>query len=235
MRKLTLIVPLLLAACASLDAPMPVQEERSPVPENINAPFLDEDLNPEDWQNRWEVESREICAQRAAVVGSLDLQPGERIADVGVGTGLFTAPFSEAVGPDGRVLAADISPAFVEHLRTRVAEAGLANVRPYQSLEHSVELPKASVDVAFVCDTYHHFEYHQDMLASLQRALKPGGRLVIVDFERIPDVSREWILGHVRAGKAEVRAEVEAAGFRFVEEVTIPGFHENYFLRFERP
>ena len=70
------------------------------------------------------------------------------------------------------------------------------------------------------------------MLASIRAALRPGGALVVVDFERIPGVSPDWILKHVRAGKDEFRAEIEAAGFRFVEEVDL--MRENYFLRFAR-
>ena len=96
-------------------------------------------------------------------------------------------------------------------------------------------LPRAAVQMAFVCDTYHHLEYHWAMLASLYKALEPGGDLVIVDFERVLGVSREWVLEHVRAGKDVVRAEVEGAGFVFVEELTLPGLEENYVLRFRRP
>ena len=61
-----------------------------------------------------------------------------------------------------------------------------------------------------------------------------GGRLVVIDFDRIPGKSRQWILDHTRAGKEVFRAEIEAAGFEFVEEVKIPGFVENYFLKFEK-
>ncbi|HPF15104.1 MAG: methyltransferase domain-containing protein [Planctomycetes bacterium] len=221
--------------CRTFEASVPQQTQRSPVPENINAPFLDAEVNPDDWSERWEVESREICACREAVVAALDLTPGQAVVDVGAGTGLFVAPFSAAVGPQGKVYAADISPAFVEHLQQRVEQAGFRNVQPYLSKERSVSLPRASVQTAYVGDTYHHFEYHLDMLASLFEAIAPGGQLVVVDFERIPGTSSEWILGHVRAGKQEVRAEIEGAGFRFVEEVTIPGFQENYLLRFLRP
>ena len=80
------------------------------------------------------------------------------------------------------------------------------------------------MDAALICDVYHHFEYHEDMLRSIRSAIRPGGRLVIVDFERIPGVTREWLLGHVRAGKSVVVEEILAAGFDMVDEVEIPGF-----------
>ena len=81
--------------------------------------------------------------------------------------------------------------------------------------------------------SYHHFEYPQATLASIYRALRPGGTFVIVDFERIPGKTREWLLNHVRCGKKQVISEVTAAGFEMVEEVQL-GFQENYFLRFRR-
>ena len=71
-------------------------------------------------------------------------------------------------------------------------------------------------------------------MASLHRALRSGGEVVMVDFERIPGVSREWVLDHVRCGKDEVIAEVEGDGFELVEELAVPGLAENYVLRFRR-
>jgi ubiquinone/menaquinone biosynthesis C-methylase UbiE len=205
------------------------------VPENINAGFLAGDLEPEVWVNRFEVEAREIFARRDEIVAAVKLAPGDRIADVGAGTGLFVAPFAEAVGLKGKVYAIDISPRLIDHMKQRVADEGLTNVEVILSTEKSVELAEAAVDAVFVCDTYHHFEYYEAMLGSISSALRPGGQLIVIDFERIPGVSRSWTLGHVRAGKERFTSEIEQAGFRFVEEVEISGLQENYFLRFERP
>jgi predicted methyltransferase len=72
-------------------------------------------------------------------------------------------------------------------------------------------------------------------LGSIFRALRPGGILVVVDFERIPGTSREWVLEHVRADKQTVRGEIESAGFRFIDEPRVPGLEENYLMRFQRP
>jgi predicted methyltransferase len=88
--------------------------------------------------------------------------------------------------------------------------------------------------VAFVCDTYHHFEYPRSTLATIHQSLKPGGALIVIDFERIPGKSREFTLNHVRAGKDVFQSEIESAGFKMVEEVEIPGFEENHFLRFRK-
>ncbi len=124
--------------------------------------------------------------------------------------------------------------AFLEHINRTSAAVGLANVTAVLGRIDSVTLPPGSSDVAFLCDTYHHLEAVEPTLASIHQALRPGGRLVVVDFERIPGESRQWILDHTRAGKDEFRREIEAAGFSFVEEIEIPGFEENYFLKFKK-
>ena len=131
--------------------------------------------------------------------------------------------------------AVEISPKFLEHLRERAEREKLARVEVVKGLEDSVALPAASVDLAFVCDTYHHFEFPQSTLASLYTAIRPGGSLVILDFDRIPGKSRPWVLEHVRAGKEVFRREIESAGFRFERQVTVEGLKENYVLRFRRP
>ncbi len=230
-----LVLVLSILACSgSRDVPE-TGPARAAGTEDINAKFMDPDLDPEVWKNRWEVESREIYVARGEIVAAFGLKPGDEVADVGAGTGLFMKPFSEAVGDYGRVLAIDIAPGFVAELRRRAREEGLANVEARLCSIDSVDLPAGEVEFAFVCDTYHHFEYPEKTLASLMTALRPGGQLVVIDFERIEGVSRPWVLGHVRAGKEVFRAEIEKAGFRFLEERKIPGFQENYFLRFERP
>ena len=205
------------------------------VPAGINDNFRDPNLDVDNFVERFEGESREIFAARDEIVGALNLKPGMDVADIGAGTGLFTMPFARAVAPGGRVFALDIAPRFVEHIDARARESGLVNVEARRCAEDDVELPKGCVDVAFVCDTYHHFEYPQATLASIFKAVRSGGSLVIVELIREPGVSREWILNHVRAGQDVFRAEIEAAGFKFVEEVKISGLKENYFIRFRRP
>ena len=205
--------------------------------ESVNPGINDSFQNPdvEQFKERFEVESREVYHLRQQIVEACGIKPGQTVADIGAGTGLFTQLFSKAVGPDGRVIAVDIAQNFLDHIQQTTREAGEQNVETLLCKPDSTELPPDSVDVAFICDTYHHFEYPQTSLASLLRALKPGGQVVVIDFERIEGVSREWTLGHVRAGKEVFRQEFEDAGFAFVEEVEIPGFVENYFLRFRKP
>ena len=206
--------------------------DRAAEPRDINASFKDPELDPDRYVQRFETESREVYRERDAIVEAVGLSAGDRIADIGAGTGLFLAPFSEAVGIAGAVFAVDISPRLIDYVRERVVAEGLANVEPVLSREDSAALAAGSVDVVFLCDTYHHFTRYEAMLASIHEALVDGGRLVVLDFERIPGVTQEWLLEHVRAGKEQVTEEVLAAGFTLDGEVEIAGLEENYFLRF---
>ena len=204
------------------------------LPENINAPFLAPDIAVEDWIERFEGESRAVYARRAEIVASLDLAPGASVADIGAGTGFFTALFDAAVGPAGRVYAVEISPGFLAHLRERSQREALAAVEVVEGNERSVQLSPASIDVAFLCDVYHHFEHPEQTLASLWSALRPGGTLVLIDFERIPGSTSPYLLEHVRAGREVFSGEIVRAGFRLRDEIGIDGLEDNYILRFIR-
>jgi predicted methyltransferase len=238
------LLTLLLAACAAhapVDAPAP-----APAPAaapaappagkpGINDNFLDPSMKVDEWVQRFEAESREVAARRAEVLAALALQPGEEVADVGAGTGLYTGAFAEAVGAEGLVYAVDVSPAFLARLRDRAAtDPAWSTVRVVEATADSSQLAPGSVDAVFVCDTYHHFERPAETLASLFAALRPGGRLYVLDFERIEGTSTPWVLEHVRAGQDGFAAEIEAAGFTGRTALEA-GLTENYLLRFTRP
>jgi len=197
----------------------------------INAPF--EAPDPGRWAQILERPGRELYDRRHDIVAALNLQPGMDVADVGAGTGLYAEAFARAVGPQGKVYAVDIAAEFVRGIEQRVREAGLANVVGIVNTQHSTLLPAASVDLVFLADTYHHFEYPADMLGSIHAALRPGGELVVIDFRREPGVSTPWVMHHVRAGRDQVIGEIELAGFRFTREE--PLLRGNFFLRFRKP
>jgi predicted methyltransferase len=199
----------------------------------INDKFLDPKLNVEEWTKKFETESREIFHQREKIVAAAGLKPGMIMADIGAGTGLFTLHFAQAVGATGKVYAVEIAKNFLEHIKARASKASASNVQTILCTERSVELPDASIDLAFICDVYHHFEFPSASLATLHKALKPGGELVLIDFKRIPGESSDFIMGHVRAGQEVFEAEVIAAGFEKVDEVK-DLLKENYFVRFKR-
>ncbi len=191
--------------------------------------------NPDylQWQATFESEGREIYEQRQGIVEALRLKPGMVVADVGAGTGALSLLFAEKVGAGGTVIAQDIAPEFLRGIEERARKSGLAQVRTVLGGNKDTHLAANSIDLVFTSDTYHHFEYPQAMLASIHAALKPGGRLIVIDYEKIPGRSSPWVLGHVRADRATVITEITAAGF--VLERTHAFLRENYFLEFRKP
>ncbi len=208
--------------------------EEGSVRPGINDKFLADELDVAEWTERFEGESREIYSLREKIVDALEVEVNQRVADVGAGTGFFSELLAKAVGPGGQVWALEISPKFAEHLRDRFAKAGLSQVEVVENSDRSTGLAESAIDLAFICDVYHHFEYPKAMLENLRHVLRSGGTLVIVDFERIPGTSKDWVLDHVRAAKEVFRAEIEEAGFAFRDEVEVEGFADNYVLRFTR-
>jgi predicted methyltransferase len=205
-------------------------QEKSVSP-GINKPYEKPDVTAA--VGRFEKEGRDVYDHREEVVKACGLKPGMAVADIGAGTGLFTRLFSPLVGEQGRVYAVDIAENFVKHIEKLAAEQGLKNVKGVVCDDKSTNLPAASIDLAFTSDTYHHFEFPQKTLESIRQALRPDGRLIIVDYQRIEGESTEWALKHIRAGKEEVTAEIMMAGFKFVCEKRV-GLKESYFLVFEK-
>jgi SAM-dependent methyltransferase len=220
----------LLATPAGAVVEQPVSAERPVVPPSMNAHYLDADVR--QWRSIFESPGRELFDRRFQVVSALGLGPGMHVADVGAGTGLYTMLFARTVGEQGRVYAVDISPAFIGSIEERAAEYHVRNVVGIVNTERSSELPPGSVDIVFMADTYHHLAYPRSMLTSIHTALVPGGVLAIVDFRRQQGFSSPWVMGHVRAGRARVIEEVEAAGFAYLDEPL--QLRTNYFLRFRK-
>jgi ubiquinone/menaquinone biosynthesis C-methylase UbiE len=197
----------------------------------INRHFMDPDW--QQWVNTFERPGREVYDKRHAIVDASEVAAGMNVADIGAGTGLFTRLFAAAVEPDGQVYAIDISRTFIENILRTCREQGLSNVTGIVNTPTDIGLPANSIDLAFIADTYHHFEYPQQTLASIHRALRSDGRLIIIDFRRDPRTSSHWVMTHVRGNKARVTGEVEAAGFRLVDDK--PLMKTNYFLEFSKP
>ncbi len=198
----------------------------------INDNFKDPNLKVEEWAGRFETESREVYHHRERIVKAAGVKPGWTVADVGAGTGLFTMLFAEAVGKEGKVLAVDIAAPFLAKIRERARKEDRTNVETVLGTDKDTKLPANSVDLAYICDTYHHFEFPEDTLASIHRALKPGGLVVLLDFQRIPGQSSDWVLSHVRAGKDTFVAEFAKAGFEVIDEADF--LEENYLVRLKK-
>lgn len=219
------------AALFALSLAAVTQAQDKSVKPGINAGFKNPDVAA--YTKMFEVESREVFSQREKILAACKLKPGMVVADVGAGTGLFTRLFSPAVGPKGKVYAVDISEKFLAHIKKTCEDAKITNVEAVKCSETSAELPANSVDLVFICDTYHHFEYPYRTMASIHKALKAGGRLVLIDFHRIEGKSSKFIMGHVRAGQDVFVKEIEESGFKKVgEEKEL--MTENYLVVFEK-
>jgi len=154
------------------------------------------------------------------------------VADVGAGTGVFTRPFAARVAPGGKVFAVDITQKFLDHVARTCQQQKIENVECVLCKADSTELPPQSIDLAFTCDTYHHFEYPMKTLASIHQALRPGGRLIVIDFKKQAGVGPKWVADHVRADQQTVIAEVTQAGFKLIDAPDL--LRAQHVLRFEK-
>jgi len=206
----------------------PLYAEEANVNPGINQYYYDAEF--ERWVNVFERPGRELYDKRHEIVQALELKPGMAVADIGAGTGLFTRLFSRKVGVQGRAYAIDISENFVRSIEGMARQQGLDNIQGIVNTDKSTGLPASSIDLAYLADTYHHFEYPRTMLASIHAALRDGGQLVIIDFRKQPGVSSSWVMSHVRADKNTVIQEVESAGFKLISDSD--RLKTNYFLSF---
>ncbi len=215
---------------ATAVAPPPVRAT-SVKPANNDA-WKSDDVDP--LIARLESESREIWVHRQRLLEVVAPRPGSVVADIGAGSGFMTLLFARAVGPSGKVVAVDLNPKLLEQIAARARAEDLDNVQTLRTPEDAIPLAPASVDLVFLCDAYHHFEYPESTMRSIHAALREGGELVLVDFERIPGKTEPAMLEHVRAGKEVFRQEILDAGFELVREHEVPEFEENYVLRFRK-
>jgi ubiquinone/menaquinone biosynthesis C-methylase UbiE len=149
---------------------------------------------------------------------------------LGAGSGYFTLRLAEAVGPTGNVYAVDVNPQMLEYIERRAQEKQLDNIQTILAEPHDPKLGSASVDLIFICITLHHISDREKYYPLLAQALKPGGRLVNVDFEKRPSPVGPSL--EMRIARKDVIKELEAAGFRLIKEFDFLKYQ--YFLVFER-
>jgi ubiquinone/menaquinone biosynthesis C-methylase UbiE len=144
----------------------------------------------------------------------LRIPRGATVADIGAGSGYFTVRLARAVGDKGRVYATDLQPGMLELLQKNIARERLANVTPVLGTVADPRLPEASIDLVLMVDVYHELSQPQTMLRRIREALKPDGRLALIEYRaEDPDVP---IRPEHKMTKAQVRLEVEHEGFRQV-------------------
>ncbi len=214
---------------AATTPPALASEAPQPVAVRINAEYARKQA--EDWRS-FEREGREVFDHRDEILAALAIAPGMRVADVGAGTGLFSLAMARVVGDGGVVFAVDVQAYFLEHIAARARDEQLGNVKPVLADQQHTGLAPETIDVALLCDSYHHLERPRTYLADLHAALVEGGRLVVIDYDRTRPGTRAWMKDHVRADPEEFRREIEGAGFRLIAAPAL--LRENFVMVFER-
>ena len=178
-------------------------------------------LSGADWLERPERESEENVEGALNAIG---LKPGMTVAEVGAGTGYVALRMAKRVGPGGKVYANDVQPEMLTLLRRNAAQAEIKNVETVLGGEADPKLPAAQIDLIILVDVYHEFSQPQKMLQGIRAALKPGGRLVQLEYRKEdPAVP---ILPDHKMTVAEAKTEVEAEGFKLGQVIeTLPRQH----------
>jgi len=164
-------------------------------------------------------QARDATEKPGELVRRMGLEPGMTVADVGTGIGYMLPFLSRRVGPNGHVIAEDIFDDFLAAAKQRAQNQNLANVTFVKGTETDPNLPEGAADEVLVLDAYHHFDYPEKMLAAIYKALKPDGKLVIVEYYKRPDAMPGGrAMTHIRLDMPDLIKEVEANRFHLIEE-----------------
>ncbi len=207
--------------------------QRAPSPSGIGKVYMGREVGQVRghealaWLERDERARTELPAR---LVRALDLQPSDVVADVGAGTGYFTFRLAPEV-PRGLVYAVDIQQAMIDTLGARMHRRGAENVRPHHGTIMNPRLPEGALDLALIVDAYHEFSHPREMMQALYADLKPGGRLVVVEYRaEDPTVSADPL--H-RMSERQILREMQAAGFAWRE--TLDVLPQQHLVVFEKP
>jgi ubiquinone/menaquinone biosynthesis C-methylase UbiE len=181
-----------------------------------------------NWLERADREKDENSTQ---LVKNLDIKPGMIIADIGAGSGYYTVRVSKIL-TDGKIYAVDVQPEMIDFLNNRIKKEKLTNVETVLGDEQKVPLPPSSIDMMFLVDVYHELAYPYEMSISMRSALKPDGKLILVEF-RGEDKSLA-IKGLHKMTEEQIIKELSAAGFKFERNITnLPIQHFMIFTKSE--
>jgi precorrin-6B methylase 2 len=182
-----------------------------------------------DWLERPERETEEHLTQ---LVDVLKLTPGMVVADIGAGSGVISIKMADKIKPSGTVLAVDIQEEMLSVLAKRAKQLGIANITPIHSTEKSPNLEPASVDLAIMVDVYHEFRYPYEMLLAISKGLKPGGRVVFVEYRK-EDPNVPIKLVH-KMTEAQVKREAADPSLELAHVETIEVLPWQHVIIFER-
>jgi precorrin-6B methylase 2 len=245
--KLWALTVLLLSGCARTEptipstqhvpaksqGPPPFEFRENHDPNGIGKFYMDREIaqvmghEAEGWLDRPEREQEE---RSSLLLDALELKPGLVVADIGAGSGYLTFPMAERVAPGGKVLAVDIQQEMLDLISQRMKQKKLENVVPLLGKETDPLLPEESVDLILLVDVYHEFSEPYAMTVNMLKGLKPGGRLVFVEF-RMEDESVPIKLVH-KMTESQVKKEMAIHPLKHVKTVDILPWQ--YIIIFEK-
>ncbi len=160
--------------------------------------------------------NREQWQQPEKVIATLKLRPGDQVADLGAGSGYFTFKLAKAVRPAGKVYAVDIDREMIDQIAQRAQKESAQNIETVVAQADNPLLPKTGVDLIFTVNTYHHIDERVAYFKNLQKYLRPGGRIAVIDYDR-----RAWFEGLLRhyTPTEFIKREMEQAGYALQQEL----------------
>ena len=207
-------VVLFVAAIAAGATALSGQQARHPVSGRVLAPTMG--VEGAAWLDRPEREAEEAPSK---AIAALKVPTGATVADVGAGSGYYTVRLAQVVGPQGRVVATDLQPGMLDLIRAKLARDSLTNVTLVQGRADDPLLPAAAFDLILMVDVYHELAAPQVFVRKLKEALKPNGRLVLIEF-RLED-PRVPIREVHKMSVSQVREELGADGFRIERVIDV--------------
>jgi ubiquinone/menaquinone biosynthesis C-methylase UbiE len=207
-------VSILLASVLSVALCLSADQARHPVSGRPIAAVMGHE--GAGWLDRTEREAEEAPSK---AIAALELRDGQVVADVGAGSGYYSVRLARAVGNNGRVYATDIQPEMLAIIKEKLTRERLTNVELVLGTDNDPGLPAAAVDLVLMVDVYHELSRPQEMLRALKRVLRPGGRLVLIEFRK----ESAWvpIREEHKMSVREARVELEAEGYRFDRNIDV--------------
>jgi ubiquinone/menaquinone biosynthesis C-methylase UbiE len=184
----------------------------------------------EDWTKTLEADNRVSALKIDQIVAALHLKPGQTVADIGAGSGLFEVPLAKAVSPGGKVYAVDIDAGFFPEIKKKADEAHVTNVQTVLGKYTDPSLPAKNVDVVFFHDVLHHIQDRGGYLKAVTAYLKPSGRVVIIDYEKNQGPHKDQ--ADLQVSREQLAAWAKDAGLKQVEDVKL--FPDRYFLVYSK-
>lgn len=224
-QRLSLLLLICLAAFATADAAERRPEERYEQrsvhdPNGIGKFYLGREIAQVmgpggiPWLER---DQREFEEKPSVVIDALQIKPGDTVADLGAGSGYYSFRLAPVVGPTGKVLAIDIEPRMLEVIRGRATRQEIGNVETVRSTASDPNLPPASVDLVLMVDVYHELAFPYEMMQAVVTALKPGGRVALVEYRKEdPNVPIKEV--HKMSERQAIR-EMQAVGLKHQRSV----------------